>query len=572
MKKIYTILAVLLVTGSTFAQAPEKMSYQAVVRDAANTLVTNQVVGMRITILQGKTPVYEERQTPTTNVNGLVTLEIGGSSATEVSGTFSTIDWSAGPYFIKTKTDPSGGSRYTIGGTSQLTSVPYALYAKTSGNGVGPAGADGAAGTNGINGEKGDTGATGTAGADGATGATGSAGENGANGNNWTSNILNPSSTYPGVAVGDQWLNTTSGDVFEWDGSTWNGTGNIQGANGATGPAGTQGDIGATGAQGDIGATGADGNNGATGSQGIQGDTGATGSQGDIGATGAQGDIGATGATGADGAQGTQGETGAAGLTTSVNDIAQIGGNITLTTTDIPEGDNKYYTDALVSANTDVAANTAKVGYTDALVSANTDVAANTAKVGYTDALVSANTDVAANTAKVGVTTHAIGDSFGGGIVFFVYDGGQHGLIAATADQPAPLSEVGAGFRWYGDEGTYTNTRAKADGIGAGLKNTAIIIANQAPGDGGAFAATVCNEYSVTVDGVTYGDWYLPSKHELNLLRIERAKVGGLSYDYYWSSTEYDSNYAWAQIFYNGEQNPSIKHTTDNRVRAVRAF
>jgi hypothetical protein len=66
----------------------------------------------------------------------------------------------------------------------------------------------------------------------------------------------------------------------------------------------------------------------------------------------------------------------------------------------------------LVSANTDVAANTAKVGYTEALVSANTDVAANTAKVGYTEALVSANTDVAANTAKVGVTTHAIGDRF----------------------------------------------------------------------------------------------------------------------------------------------------------------
>jgi hypothetical protein len=161
----------------------------------------------------------------------------------------------------------------------------------------------------------------------------------------------------------------------------------------------------------------------------------------------------------------------------------------------------------------------AKVNYTDALVSANADVAANTAKVGYTEELVSANTDVAANTAKVGVTTHAIGDSFGGGIVFFVYDGGQHGLIAATADQSA-------GIRWYG--GSYTNTRARADGIGAGLKNTAIIIANQGPVDGNAFAATVCNEYSVTVDGVTYGDWYLPSKHELYLLYEERATTGVL--------------------------------------------
>ena len=132
-------------------------------------------------------------------------------------------------------------------------------------------------------------------------------------------------------------------------------------------------------------------------------------------------------------------------------------------------------------------------------------------------------------TPSSGAATHAIGDSYGGGIVFFVYDGGQHGLIAATADQSA-------GIRWYG--GSYTYTRARADGIGAGLKNTAIIIANQGPVDGSAFAATVCNEYSVTVDGVTYGDWYLPSKHELDLLYIERDTVGGFTTNSYWSSTE----------------------------------
>ncbi|MDB9778216.1 DUF1566 domain-containing protein, partial [Polaribacter sp.] len=185
------------------------------------------------------------------------------------------------------------------------------------------------------------------------------------------------------------------------------------------------------------------------------------------------------------------------------------------------------------------------------------------ANVGYTEALVSANTAVAANTAKVGVTTHAIGDSFGGGIVFFVYDGGQHGLIAATADQSA-------GIRWYG--GSYTYTRARADGIGAGLKNTAIIIANQGPVDGSAFAATVCNEYSVTVDGVTYGDWYLPSKHELDLLYIERDTVGGFTTNYYWSSTEDDDNNAWEQDFGNGNQGYIDKNYTYNIVRAVRAF
>ena len=132
MKKLYTILAAVLITASTFAQSPEKMSYQAVVRDSGDNLVTSQVVGMRISILQGTTAVYVETQTPTTNVNGLVTLEIGGSSATVVSGTFSSIDWSTGTYFIKTETDPTGDTTYTITGTSQLLSVPYALQSKTA--------------------------------------------------------------------------------------------------------------------------------------------------------------------------------------------------------------------------------------------------------------------------------------------------------------------------------------------------------------------------------------------------------------------------------------------------------
>jgi hypothetical protein len=132
MKKLYTILTAVILTTSAFAQAPEKISYQAVVRNAGNALVTTQVVGMQISILQTSvsgTAVYVETQTPTTNINGLVSLEIGAGNV--VSGDFTTIDWSAGPYFIKTETDPTGGTTYTITGTSQLMSVPYALHAKT---------------------------------------------------------------------------------------------------------------------------------------------------------------------------------------------------------------------------------------------------------------------------------------------------------------------------------------------------------------------------------------------------------------------------------------------------------
>ena len=118
------------------AQAPQKMSYQAVIRNGSNQLVTNAPVGMRISIVQSTIfgpSVYVETQTPTTNINGLVSTEIG--SGTVILGNFSTIDWSAGPYFIKTETDPSGGSNYSITGTSQLMSVPFALYAKKAENG-----------------------------------------------------------------------------------------------------------------------------------------------------------------------------------------------------------------------------------------------------------------------------------------------------------------------------------------------------------------------------------------------------------------------------------------------------
>lgn len=143
MKKIFTLAATLILTSSIFAQAPEKMSYQSVIRDASNTLVTNQSVGIQISILQGSasgTSVYTETHAPTTNINGLASLEIG--TGTIVTGIFSAINWGAGPYFIKTETDPTGGTAYTITGTSQLLSVPYALHAKAADSLVGLSSSD----------------------------------------------------------------------------------------------------------------------------------------------------------------------------------------------------------------------------------------------------------------------------------------------------------------------------------------------------------------------------------------------------------------------------------------------
>lgn len=138
MKKSITILAVSLLTVSMFAQAPQKMSYQAVIRNTNNALVITAPVGMQISILQGSptgTPVYVETQVPSTNANGLISLEIG--SGTIVTGTFASINWAVGPYFIKTETDPAGGTAYSTTGTTQLMSVPYSLYAEKSGTTIG---------------------------------------------------------------------------------------------------------------------------------------------------------------------------------------------------------------------------------------------------------------------------------------------------------------------------------------------------------------------------------------------------------------------------------------------------
>ena len=128
MKKIVLIAVLVLGTHLVSAQAPEKMSYQAIVRNATGQLLTNQNVAVRVSFLQGSsvgTVVYSERVSGLTNANGLLSLEIG--SGTVLNGTFSSINWGANSYYLKTETDPAGGTSYTIVGTRQILSVHYAL-------------------------------------------------------------------------------------------------------------------------------------------------------------------------------------------------------------------------------------------------------------------------------------------------------------------------------------------------------------------------------------------------------------------------------------------------------------
>ena len=136
MKKVYWLLFLFSFLLKLTAQPPQKMSYQAVIRDASNNIVPNRTVGVEISILQlspNGLPVYLETHRPTTNANGLLTIEIGTGTAC-VGCSFNHIDWSAGPYYIKMSTDLTGGQVYTLTGTQQILSIPYALYAEEAAN------------------------------------------------------------------------------------------------------------------------------------------------------------------------------------------------------------------------------------------------------------------------------------------------------------------------------------------------------------------------------------------------------------------------------------------------------
>lgn len=137
MKKIILPLLVLftIVSQTLVAQTPQAFKYQAIARDNSGNILANQNVAFRISILQGSisgTSVYSETHAATTNQFGLANLNIG--NGTVASGVFSSINWGSNTYFVKTEFDAAGGTNYTLTGTSQLLSVPYALYAETTGD------------------------------------------------------------------------------------------------------------------------------------------------------------------------------------------------------------------------------------------------------------------------------------------------------------------------------------------------------------------------------------------------------------------------------------------------------
>jgi hypothetical protein len=167
---------------------------------------------------------------------------------------------------------------------------------------------------------------------------------------------------------------------------------------------------------------------------------------------------------------------------------------------------------------------------------------------------------------------YSVGDYAQGGIIFWLDETGQHGLVACKFDQ-SPFS------KWYA--GTYGATRATGDGPLSGELNTGIIISSQVAigDDGSLYAARICADVKLGEGPKTYGDWYLPTLNELWEMYMNRdlintvaiANGGTALSDDYWSSTEFDSNTAWKLSFTGGAYLQSDK-AEQNRVRAIRAF
>lgn len=131
MKKLFSTLIIIMGVCIAHAQIPETISYQLVIRDGNDMLVTNNNVGLRVSILAGSSTgmvVYSEEHSPMTNSNGLATLEIGTGNS--VTGNLSTINWNASSYFIKTEVDPTGGTTYVLDTVDEITSVPFASFSK----------------------------------------------------------------------------------------------------------------------------------------------------------------------------------------------------------------------------------------------------------------------------------------------------------------------------------------------------------------------------------------------------------------------------------------------------------
>jgi len=455
MKKTFSILITMLLISKAFAQVPEKMSYQAVIRNSSNQLAANKEIGLRISILQGSesgTAVYVETQIATSNANGLVSIEIGAGSP--VSGTLSDIDWSAGSYFIKTETaiEPPL-TNYTIIGTSKILSVPYALYSKTSGNFT---------------------------------------------------------------------LGLSTGDMLYWNGAKWTLI-----------PHGNPGQILSVGA---------------SNIPEWQNPTIAV-LKPPYATTDRVENIDPFSAT-------LIGTINPNGLTTEV--FVQIG-----KTTEYEMGGGYEHDGETQFINGD---NNSNVSFSfPNLDNAKFDLEPFTTYHCRIVAKNAAGTTYGENRTFTTLPLPLeIGQNYQGGKVAYILHprdpgyvhGETHGLVVS-------LNDLSSGIQW--NNGSNILTGANGEFIGTGSSNTDKITSAQGSG---SYAAILCKDYSFG----GYSDWYLPSGIELCRILQNGSTIGGFSSGFFWSSTEYDEDFAMACAIFEDVSYGTANKSENYKVRAVHSF
>jgi hypothetical protein len=493
MKRFLFFILAIALSIIAYSQSPEKISYQAVIRNSSGSLLINTPIGIKISILQGSssgTVIYVEIQTPTTNANGLLTIEIGGAPG------FNTINWEDGPYFVKTEIDPAGGTSYTISGASQLLSVPYAFYSKTAGT------LTGAITEN-----------------DPIFGVSPAKGITSNNIGNWTTAYGwgNHEGLYRTASWVPSWIDmtgkpafasvATSGSFTDLINKPTSGNGiNIDGTNKISLNIASQ-------VAGDM--MYFDGTNW------IRIPKGATGQILTINSSGVpawQNQLALPTATSAS----------ATSITSTggnLNGIINANGLSTSVTfeygTDISYGSVINATQNPVEGNTNTNVSASVTGLTLGATYHFRIKAVNILGTSYSSDMTF-------------ITVLSIGDNYQGGLVFFIDGTGQHGLICAAGDQ-------GTSVEWGCSTTSISGTSTV---IGTGLANTTAIISG-CPTAG--IAAKICLDLVLN----TYSDWYLPSKDELNLmyLNLHTRGLGGFSNIQYWSSSEFNINCGWAYQF-----------------------
>jgi len=531
------------------AQSSDFFNYQAIIRDAGGNAKANTSVSIFVEILQGSisgTVSFSETHPKTTNSVGLVNLQIGSISTTE----FSAIDWSNTPFFIRISVDG------TVMGTSQLLSVPFALYSKKAGNYVETDPIFFAHPSFGIS----------TSDISQWSLAYGWGNHAGLYKSisylpDWNELTNNPISTNTPLndqllkysSASNKWENWTPNYITaEIDGSETNEIQTLSlNANQLT--------ISGTGGN-SVSFTNWD-------TDKTDDVTSATPSNGDMlyyngtswvsipkGTTGQVLTMGATGAPEwQNSIQIPPAQTLAPTFNVATNPVTVTFNGI-VNPNNLPTTVTFEYGTTTSYGSSKVASQSPVIGNTDVNVSGElTNLTPGTLyhfRVKTDNALGTSYGD------DMSFTLLGIGLSWEGGIIFYLDNSGQHGLVAATADQ---------GITSWGCEGL---SIPGADGIiiGAGNQNTTDILNGCATA---GIAARLCREYS----GGGFNDWFLPSKDELGLMytKLKQAGLGGFSLVNYWSSSESSIDNAFRQNFGTGTSATNPKSTSHN-VRAARAF